>query len=125
MDIFAFSSNIIKHKLMNKENFQAQFDKVKKLIDYEDFTLLSKRIIDFTLDTGNLKFYRQTIEYINWLEDNQTKIEEVKKRSSDLLDNLYKELIIKDSSLNKDSDLISINNLTKSYKKSAFTLGCI
>lgn len=110
---------------MNKENFQAQFDKVKKLIDYEDFTLLSKRIIDFTLDTGNLKFYRQTIEYINWLEDNQIKIEEVKKRSFDLLDNLYKELTIKDSSLNKDSDLISINNLTKSYKKSAFTLGPI
>ncbi|MBB4037244.1 ABC-2 type transport system ATP-binding protein [Dysgonomonas hofstadii] len=106
-------------------SFQTQFDEVRKLIDYEDFTLLTKRIIDFTLDTGNLEFYKRTVDFLDWLDAGQKNTEEAKERYIAILDGLYKELSTKSEVYDSASPVLSVFNLIKSYKKSSFALGPI
>jgi len=105
--------------------FQTQFEEVKKLIGYEDFSLLIKRIIDFTLDTENILFYKKTVDFLDWLDSDSINIEEKKRSFSILLDELYNELSNKDEIYNSATPVLSVQNLIKSYKKSSFALGPI
>lgn len=104
--------------------FQSQFDEVKKLIDYNDFSLLTKRLIDLTLDTENISFYKKMVEFLDWLDVNND-IKAQKERFSTLLDELYKFLIKKSVEFKSGSSLLSVQNLIRSYKKTAFALGPI
>ena len=106
--------------------FQTQFEEVKKLIDFDDFTLLTKRIIDFTLDTGDIEFYRKTVAFLDWLDQNtKANPNEKKAKFASLLDELYRFLSDKQLNLAKNAPLLSVRNLIKSYKKSTFALGPI
>jgi len=105
--------------------FQTQFDEVRKLIDYEDFTLLTKRIIDFTLDTENIEFYRKTVDFLDWLDTEEKNTEEKKVKYISILDGLHIELSAKNEIYNSASPVLSVFNLIKSYKKSSFALGPI
>lgn len=104
--------------------FQSQFDEVKKLIVYEDFTLLTKRVIDFTFDTENVEIYKKVVEFLDWLDKNDNK-EEIKEQFNLILDILYQDLINKPIVLQQGTPLLSTNNLIKSYKNSSFALGPI
>ena len=105
--------------------FHTQFEEVKKLIGYEDFPLLTKRVIDFTLDTENLSFYKKTIDFLDWLDSDPKNVEEKKECFSNLLDELYKELSNKEETYNSTTPVLSVFNLIKSYPKSSFALGPI
>lgn len=105
--------------------FQSQFEEIRKLITYEDFSLLTKRVIDLTLDTENTRFYKRTVEFLDWLDLNTGNTEEKKTRYSSLLDELYQFLIDKPTTTESDAVLLSTYNLIKSYKKSNFALGPI
>lgn len=105
--------------------FQIQFEEIKKLIDYEDFSLLTKRVIDLTLDTENLIYYRKTTELLDWLDLNTNSKEEIISRYTSLLDELYSFLINKPIDSDNNKILISSYNLIKSYKRSNFALGPI
>lgn len=106
--------------------FQNQFDEVKKLIDYDDFTLLTKRIIDLTLDTENISIYKKVTEFLDWLDNNANESkEQLKERYNTILVLLYKELINKPGVSANRNQLLSTYNLIKSYKKSHFALGPI
>lgn len=105
--------------------FQSQFEEAKKLIDYDDFNLLTKRLIDFTLDTENSIFYTKTLDLLNWLDQNAENINEKKQKFSFLLEEIYKELVNKPITLSANKSLLSVDKLIKSYKKSAFALGPI
>lgn len=102
--------------------FRNQFEEIKKLIDFEDFALLTKRIIDLTLDTENISLYKNTLDFLNWLDQNTDKTEEKKKRFSFILNELYQELADKPEA-DTDKHLLSTYNLIKSYKNSSFALG--
>ncbi|MDR1717897.1 MAG: ABC transporter ATP-binding protein [Prevotella sp.] len=102
--------------------FRNQFEEIKKLIDFEDFALLTKRIIDLTLDTENISFYKKTLDFLDWLDQNTDKTEEKKERFSFILSELYQELADKPEA-DTDKHLLSTYNLIKSYKNSSFALG--
>jgi ABC-2 type transport system ATP-binding protein len=103
-------------------NFQVQFEETRKLLDFDDFPLLTKRLIDFTLDTNDLGFYRKMVALLDWFEENGDRTEEKKQKATDLLDELYPFLNEK-AVPQADSPLLTTHNLIKSYKKSAFALG--
>lgn len=105
--------------------FQSQFEDIRKLIDYEDFALLTKRIIDLTLDTENLLYYKKTVDLLDWLDQNETNKEEKVSRYISLLEELYN-ILVKKSNMPKGREtLLSTYNLIKSYKRSNFALGPI
>lgn len=105
--------------------FQSQFEEIKKLIDYNDFSLLTKRLIDLTLDTENISFYKKTVEFLDRLDLNDSNIESQKEEFSVLLDELYLFLVNKPIKSKSGSPLLSAYNLIRSYKRSAFALGPI
>jgi len=106
--------------------FQSQFKEVKKLIDYDDFTLLTKRIIDFALDTEDISIYKKVAEFLDWLDSNANeKREQIKEQYNLMLDILHKELADKKVVSRNENILLSTYNLIKSYKKSFFALGPI
>ncbi|MFV0417334.1 MAG: ATP-binding cassette domain-containing protein [Dysgonomonas sp.] len=105
--------------------FQSQYEEIRKLIDYNDFSLLTKRLIDLTLDTENIGFYKKTVDFLDWLDANNSNEENLKDGFATLLDELYQFLINKPIKYKSGSLLVSTNNLIKSYKKSSFALGPI
>jgi len=108
--------------------FQSQFEEIRKLINYEDFPLLTKRLIDLTLDTEDTEdtgLYRRTTEFLDWLDLNTHKVEEKKEKFASLLDELYQFLINKPIDVKTGTPLLSTHNLIKSYKNSSFALGPI
>lgn len=105
--------------------FQTQFEEIKKLIDYEDFSLLTKRIIDLTLDTKNLNYYKKAVELLDWLDINENNKDEKVSRYISLLEELYNFLAKKSDVPKNRETLLSTYNLVKSYKRSNFALGPI
>ncbi|MGK4567710.1 ABC transporter ATP-binding protein [Flavobacterium sp. 3HN19-14] len=103
--------------------FQQQFEQIKDYLKFEDFSLLTKRIIDLTLDTENITFYKQTCDFLNWIDQNETDAEGRKVRFEAMLSALYNELSAKPIPPKKI--LISTEKLQKSYGMSRFSLGPI
>lgn len=105
--------------------FQKYFDNIKQLFEYEDFNQLVKRIIDLTLDTKDITYYRKTIIFLDWLDKNNNSVE-IKNRFKDILDDLYQFLINKPVNVTSErKPLLSTDNLIRSYSNSMFALGPI
>lgn len=105
--------------------FQLQYEEIRKLIDFDDLPLLTKRLIDLTLDTKEIRFYKETVKLLEWMEQNEERTEEKKERIASLLDELYSYLIGQPSFSDQEAPLLSTKNLIRSYKKSSFALGPI
>lgn len=105
--------------------FQNQFEEIKRLIDYEDYSLLTKRVIDLTLDTEDLLYYKKTVNLLDWLDSNIDNNNERKTKYGSLLEELYSFLFNKSLDSSKGNILLSTHNLIKSYKRSNFALGPI
>ena len=101
--------------------FQKQFEEVKELLHFENYSQVIKRVIDFTLDTENIEFYKATNAFLNWYDSNETS-PQVKEQLSVLLEKLHKFLSQKEQVPNEL--LISVKNVIKKYH-SDFTLGPI
>lgn len=101
--------------------FQQQFNEVQELLQLNDFQQVIKRIIDFTLDTEAIQFYKQTTAFLNWFDHNSNSVE-VKDKLNHLLQDLYKVLLEK--KIQPHQTIISIENLQKNYN-SNFNLGPI
>lgn len=105
--------------------FQTQFEEIKKLIDYKDFSLLTKRVIDLTLDTENILYYKKTADLLDWLDLNTDNKEDRIAKYTLLLEELYGFLINKAVTSSDKNTLLSTYNLIKSYDRSNFALGPI
>ncbi|WP_165044738.1 ATP-binding cassette domain-containing protein [Dysgonomonas sp. ZJ709] len=106
--------------------FQIQFEEIRQLIDYDDYSLLIKRVIDLTLDTEDTNHYKETVSFLDWLDHNHDNIPEKKAKFTNILDHLYETL--KDRPLQATENgvpLLSVYNLIRSYKRSSFALGPI
>ena len=101
--------------------FQKQFEEVQELLHFENYSQVIKRIIDFTLDTENIEFYKATNAFLNWYDSNETS-PQVKEQLSVLLEKLHEFLSQKEQVPNEL--LISVKNVIKKYH-SDFTLGPI
>lgn len=101
--------------------FEKQYQEVIELIGFEDYNQATKRIIDFTLDTENIDFYKKTNAFLNW-NDTNSNSEEIKNRLTELASYLYTFLIKKE--IKPHQTIISIDKLGKKYN-SNFALGPI
>ena len=101
--------------------FQKQFEEVKELLHFENYSKVIKRVIDFTLDTENIEFYKATNAFLKWYDSNETS-PQVKEQLSVLLEKLHEFLSQKEQVPNEL--LISVKNVIKKYH-SDFTLGPI
>lgn len=101
--------------------FEKQYHEVIELIGFEDYNQATKRIIDFTLDTNNIDFYKKTNDFLNWHDTNNDSLE-IKEKLNVLASDLYAYLIKKD--IKPHQTIISIENLKKAYS-SNFALGPI
>ena len=63
------------------------FSEIRELIDFKDFGQATKRLIDLTLDTEKLSFYKETNAFLNWL-DLKPAADEVSEKLYTLLEKL-------------------------------------
>lgn len=101
--------------------FEKQFAEVKELLQFENYPQVIKRIIDFTLDTEDIQHYKQTNDFLNWYDTNETSTE-VKEKLIFLLNNLYDFLSKKEQT--PIEEIIQLKKIVKKYN-SKFTLGPI
>ncbi|MFP9114501.1 ATP-binding cassette domain-containing protein [Flavobacterium sp. RHBU_3] len=100
--------------------FQSQYDEVTELLRFDDFSLVVKRIIDFTLDTEKIAFYKETATLLDWLDTNPTP-QDIKQRAEALLKKLHSELISKP--VHTGGAIVEGHDLRKKYSRSGFSLG--
>ncbi|AWH85954.1 ABC transporter ATP-binding protein [Flavobacterium album] len=100
--------------------FQRQFEEVRDLLRFEDYGLVVKRIIDFTLDTESVAFYKKTNAFLDWL-DAAPESPDKKQRFTALLDELYAFLSGKE--LPKREKILEAKQIVKQYSPSSFALG--
>ena len=103
--------------------FEKQYEELKSFLEFEDYSILVKRIIDLTLDTEDLEFYKKTATFLDWYDVNEAVIEGKKERFAQLLAELYTSLSTK--TLAPKSVLVSTNKVEKSYGYSSFSIGPI
>jgi ABC-2 type transport system ATP-binding protein len=103
--------------------FEKLFQELQNFLKYDDFTILTKRIIDLTLDTEDLSYYIKTNEFLNWLDKNENNTDLKKQKYQDILSDLYGILIKKPIAEKKL--IITTNSLEKNYGLASFGLGPI
>jgi ABC-2 type transport system ATP-binding protein len=101
-------------------NFQKHFEEARDLLRFGDFAVAVKRIIDFTLDTEQIAFYKKTNLLLNWLDRDQTP-EETREKLLALLEELYAALSVKP--FKERQKILEAKNVRKEYSPSAFALG--
>lgn len=107
----------------NMSLIETHYKNIYQLLEYEDYPNLLKKLIDLTLDTEELSFYKKTVFLLDWLEQNQTNITEIRERFKVLLDELFSFLQKKGSK--QREKLLVVQNLIKAYTQSHFALGPI
>ncbi len=101
--------------------FQRQFDEVRDLLHFNDYQLVIKRAIDFTLDTGSPDFYKKTNTLLDWLDNHPDNAEKGAKLAA-LLDNLH--AFLSNKALPAREKILEARELKKQYaSSSAFALG--
>lgn len=103
--------------------FETYYENIYQLLDYEDYSGLLKRLIDLTLDTEDLVYYKKMHDLLDWLESNQKNISEIQVKFRSMLEELKDVLSRKE--IKKRDTLLEIKDLTKGYLNSSFSLGPI
>ncbi len=102
--------------------FEKHFEEIQSYLDFKDYTLLTKRIIDLTLDTENISFYHKTNFLLDKI-DQETELSNLHTDFSESLNDLKNFLQTKPIVAPKT--LITASAVKKNYGHSAFALGPI
>ncbi|OIQ16884.1 MAG: ABC transporter ATP-binding protein [Flavobacterium sp. MedPE-SWcel] len=100
--------------------FEKQFLEVQDLLKFDDYNLVIKRLIDFTLDTESITFYKKTTELLDWIDNNPESLE-LKEKLSQLLKELCSVLVNKP--ISKKKKILEGIDIVKRYGASSFALG--
>ena len=103
--------------------FEKQYEELQNFLKYDDYSILTKRIIDLTLDTEDVNQYKKTNEFLIWLDKNESLIEEKKQKYKEILTDLYS--VLNQKPLAEKQILVTTSGLLKSYGVSSFGLGPI
>jgi len=103
--------------------FEKQYQELLNFLKFDDFTILTKRIIDLTLDTEDLNHYKKTNDFLIWLDQNENNVEGKKEKYQAVLSDLHATLSNKP--IAEKQILVSTSSLEKSYGSSSFGLGPI
>jgi len=104
-------------------SFEQYCKEIYHLLEYEEYQSFLKRLIDLTLDTEDVLFYRKTCDLMNWLDTNPKDRSKVLER----LDSTYREIItfLSLKTPKKRVELLRVDGLQKKYNNSPFQLGPI
>lgn len=91
------------------------FKNIYQYLDFQQFDLLDKKIIDLILDTEDVGFYQKGIDFLNKEKD--------KKEYLTLLQSL--ETFLEKKEIKATETLVDLNNVEKKYSKSGFGIGPI
>lgn len=105
------------------QSFDNYYKEIHQLLEYEDYPNLMKRMIDLTLDTQDIGYYRKMDSLLGWLEQNQNDVKSINVRFSELLQDLYS-FLSKETPKTRET-LVDLIDLEKSYSHSMFSLGPI
>lgn len=103
--------------------FEKQYEELQSFLQFDDYAVLVKRIIDLTLDTEDFTFYKKTIAFLKWYDQNETASEGKKEKFQAILSELYEHLSKK--TIVPKTVLVSANQVVKTYGSAAFALGPI
>jgi ABC-2 type transport system ATP-binding protein len=103
--------------------FERQYQELLNFIKFDDFSILTKRIIDLTLDTEDINQYQKTLAFLTWLDQNENNADGKKEKYQSILSELHATLSNKP--IAPKEVLVSTQNLEKSYGSSSFGLGPI
>ncbi len=103
--------------------FEKQYQELLNFLKFEDYSILTKRIIDLTLDTEDLTHYKKTNDFLIWLDQNENITDGKKEKYQAVLSDLHATLS-KKPILDKKI-LVSTIGLEKNYGSSSFGLGPI
>ena len=109
------------HTVYNMSEFQKQFEEVQDLLKFEDYGLVIKRIIDFTLDTESVAYYKKTSDLLDWYDTNQENKAEVREKFAESLAELHAFLSVLPFSPRKN--IFDAKSVIKQYSPSSFALG--
>ncbi len=102
-------------------NVFKQYEDIIQALQFEDYAFTLKRIIDLTLDTEDLSFYKKTCELLSWTDYNKSNPEGKREKYSSHLNELYQFLSKKP--FKKPDPLAEVKEVKKSYSQSFFSLG--
>jgi len=103
--------------------FEKQFQELLNFLKFEDYAILTKRIIDLTLDTEDINSYQKTLQFLDWVDANENTVEGKKEKYESILMDLHSFLLRKP--LANKGTLVSTAGLVKSYGNARFALGPI
>lgn len=103
--------------------FETQYAEIRELLEYENYSLLIKRVIDMTLDTEDISFYRKTVDFLDWFDNNSDNTNNIKEKFSDILNEIHS--VLSQKEIKERKKLLEVNNLIKAYTTSHFALGPI
>ncbi|WP_284652199.1 ABC transporter ATP-binding protein [Flavobacterium terrisoli] len=103
--------------------FEKQFQELLNFLKFEDYVILTKRIIDLALDTEDLNYYKKTLDFLDWVDTNENTVEGKREKYEAILNDLHSFLSKKP--LANRGTLVSTKALVKSYGTSGFALGPI
>jgi len=101
-------------------DFERQFEEVRDLLRFNDYGLVIKRIIDFTLDTQKTEFYKKTNTLLDWLDANPQQ-EHINQKLTESLDGLY--ACLSAIPLSDKKNILQAIDVKKAYSPAAFALG--
>jgi len=101
--------------------FEKQFQEIDNFLKFGDYSILTKRIIDLSLDTEDLYFYQKASDFLDWLDSNENNTESKKEKYTAILKELHGALSKKPIAERKV--LVSTSDIVKSYGASRFALG--
>lgn len=99
------------------------FNQIKELLNYEDHHQLVKRLIDLSLDTKEITYYKKASDLLDWLDEHSDK--DVKEKLVAFFNELMAYFLSKQASPSKNNVLVKVNAMKRIYRNSAFTLGPI
>ncbi|MHA3788873.1 ABC transporter ATP-binding protein [Flavobacterium hauense] len=102
-------------------DFQKSFEEAQSLIKFGDYTLATKRIIDFTLDTQDTSFYQKANALLDWIDANENS-PIISEKLTALLSELHEVLSLKP--VKPREKILTATQLSKKYS-STFALGPI
>lgn len=102
--------------------YETYYKDIRQLLDIASYDLLTKRLIDLSLDTENLIYYKKMLDYLDWYDLNRTSSLRSEKLQ-ELLDELGN--FLKDKKTKEPEKLFTTKRLEKVYSNSGFILGPI
>ena len=103
--------------------FEKQLEELQNFLKFDDFSILTKRIIDLTLDTEDLNQYKKTNDFLNWLDLNEENVSEKKGKYEQILNELR--AFLSQKPIAERKILVQTSKLEKSYGINRFGLGPI